>query len=130
PGNGTYNASKFAVRGFTEALRQELELSGANVSATSVHPGGIKTNIARSSRFSPSIAELTKRDPEAARARAEKHFITTANRAAKIILRGVQKNQRRVLVGRDAVMLDLMVRLMPTSYQRVMTGFAKRESFL
>jgi NAD(P)-dependent dehydrogenase (short-subunit alcohol dehydrogenase family) len=128
PGNGTYNASKFAVRGFTEALRQELELTGANVSATSVHPGGIKTNIARSGRFSPSVADLTKRDPEVARERAEKHFITTANRAAKTILRAVQKNQRRVLVGPDAVVLDLMVRLLPSAYQRVLMGFAKREA--
>ena len=128
PGNGTYNASKFAVRGFTEALRQELELTGGNVSATSVHPGGIKTNIARSGRFSPSVADLTKQDPEVSRARAEKMFITTANRAAKTILRAVQKNQRRVLVGPDAVFLDLMVRLLPSTYQKVLMGYAKREA--
>jgi NADP-dependent 3-hydroxy acid dehydrogenase YdfG len=128
PGSGTYNASKFAVRGFTEALRQELELTGASVSATSVHPGGIKTNIARSGRFSASVADLTKRDPEVARARTEKHFITTANKAAKTILRAVQKNQRRVLVGPDAVFFDLMVRLLPTTYQKVVTGYAKREA--
>jgi NAD(P)-dependent dehydrogenase (short-subunit alcohol dehydrogenase family) len=129
-GSGTYNASKFAVRGFTEALRQELELSGSPVSATSVHPGGIKTNIARSGRFSANISQLTKRDPEEARARTEKYFITSANRAAKTILRAVQKNQRRVLVGPDAVFFDAMVRLLPTSYQKVMMSVARREAAL
>lgn len=128
PGNGTYNSSKFAVRGFTEALRQELELTGANVSATSVHPGGIKTNIARSSRMTPSIAQLTKQDAETARAEFEKMFITTANKAAKIILDGVQKNKRRVLVGPDAHALDAVVRLMPASYQRLFMSLARRRS--
>jgi NADP-dependent 3-hydroxy acid dehydrogenase YdfG len=127
PGNGTYNASKFAVRGFTEALRQELELTGAPVSATSVHPGGIKTNIARSGRISDSLKDLSKRDTAEQMARAERMFITTANHAAKVILRAVQRNQRRVLVGRDAVALDLVVRLLPSTYQRVLTNFAKRE---
>ncbi len=127
PGSGTYNASKFAVRGFTEALRQELELTGAPVSATSVHPGGIKTNIARSGRFSANVQALTNRDPEMARAEFEKLFITTANKAARIILRAVQQNKRRVLVGPDAHAADLVVRLMPTSYQRVLTAIAKRQ---
>lgn len=127
PGSGTYNASKFAVRGFTEALRQELELTGASVSATSVHPGGIKTNIARSGRFSANVQALTNRDPEMARAEFEKLFITTANKAARIILRAVQQNKRRVLVGPDAHAADLVVRLMPTSYQRVLTAIAKRQ---
>jgi hypothetical protein len=63
-----------------------------------------------------------------ARARAETHFITTPNRAAKTILRAVQKNQRRVLVGPDAVFFDLMVRLLPSTYQKVMMGYAKREA--
>jgi NADP-dependent 3-hydroxy acid dehydrogenase YdfG len=127
-GSGTYNASKFAVRGFTEALRQELELTGGNVSATSVHPGGIKTNIAKAGRMSPSVAALTHRDPEIARADFEKMFITTANRAAKIILRAVKNNRRRVLVGPDAVVMDMMVRLLPTSYQRIVEAFVKREA--
>jgi NAD(P)-dependent dehydrogenase (short-subunit alcohol dehydrogenase family) len=127
-GSGTYNASKFAVRGFTEALRQELELTGANVSATSVHPGGIKTNIAKAGRMSPSVTTLTNRDPEIARADFEKMFITTANRAAQIILRAVKKDRRRVLVGPDAVILDMVVRLLPTSYQRIVEAFVKREA--
>lgn len=128
PGSGTYNASKFAVRGFTEALRQELELTFANVSATSVHPGGIKTNIARSSRLSPSISTLTHQDADTARREFEKLFITSANKAAKIILDGVLKNKRRVLVGPDAHALDAMVRLLPSSYQSVLTVLARRRS--
>jgi NAD(P)-dependent dehydrogenase (short-subunit alcohol dehydrogenase family) len=126
PGNGTYNASKFAVRGFTEALRQELELTAAPVSATSVHPGGIKTNIARSGRFSANVRELTNTDPDVARAEFDKLLRTSANKAAKIILSGVQANKRRILVGPDAHALDLFVRLMPTSYQFMLTTLAKR----
>lgn len=127
PGNGTYNASKFAVRGFTEALRQELELTGACVSATCVHPGGIKTNIARSSRMSADMEQLLGQDADAARARFEKRFITTPEDAARTILRAVRRNQRRVLVGPDAKVLDLVVRLFPSGYQRLTVGQARKE---
>jgi short-subunit dehydrogenase len=126
PGNGTYNATKFAVRGFTEALRQELELFGANVSATSVHPGGIKTNIARSSRISDDVKAITNRTDEESRDRMDKMFITTAADAAKTILRAVKKNQRRVLVGPDAHAIDLVARFMPEGYQRLTKAMARR----
>lgn len=124
PGNGTYNATKFAVRGFTEALRQELELTKAPVSATSVHPGGIKTNIGRASRYDESVMDLVGRDIEAARARFEKLFITEADVAAKTILAGVRRNRRRVLIGPDARVIDLMQRVLPTAYQRIITTLA------
>ncbi len=124
PGNGTYNATKFAVRGFTEALRQELELTRAPVSATSVHPGGIKTNIGRASRYDESVTDLVGRDIEAARARFEKLFITEADVAAKTILAGVRRNRRRVLIGPDARVIDLVQRVLPTAYQRIITTFA------
>jgi NAD(P)-dependent dehydrogenase (short-subunit alcohol dehydrogenase family) len=127
PGNGTYNASKFAVRGFTEALRQELELTGGNVSATCVHPGGIKTNIVRSSRITPDIQQLVGQNIEVARANFEKSFITTPEVAAKTILGAVRKNSRRVLVGPDAKALDLLVRLFPSGYQRLVVSQARRE---
>jgi NAD(P)-dependent dehydrogenase (short-subunit alcohol dehydrogenase family) len=127
PGNGTYNASKFAVRGFTEALRQELELMGSNVSATCVHPGGIKTNIVRSSRMSADIEQLVGQNIEVARANFEKSFVTTPEKAAKTILGAVKKNSRRVLVGPDAKFLDLLVRLFPTGYQRLVVVQARRE---
>lgn len=116
PGNGTYNSAKFAVRGFTEALRMEFEITGAPVSATCIHPGGIKTNIARAARVHPSMADLGITDAEKSKRDFEKAFRVTADEAAAIILRGVQKNKRRVLVGTDAKAIDLVQRLLPGSY--------------
>jgi short-subunit dehydrogenase len=123
PGQSAYNAAKFAVRGFTECLRQELELEGANVSATSVHPGGIKTNIARKARVterpdSPSREDMNARFDELAR--------TTPESAARTILRGVKRNARRVLIGPDAHVIDAVQRLLPTSYQRLLVRIARR----
>lgn len=126
PGNGTYNATKFAVRGFTEALRQELELSEAPVSATCVHPGGIKTNIARAARYHESVAELVGNDEAASKASFEKMFITGAETAAKTILDGVRHNRRRVLIGPDARVIDLVQRALPSAYQRITTLMARR----
>lgn len=119
PSQSAYNASKFAVRGFTEALRQELELQKVNVSATSVHPGGIKTNIARAARMDESITKMGMKTNSAEK--FEKLFTTSADKAAEIILRAVEKNQRRVLVGTDAKVLDLMVRLLPSTYQKLVS---------
>lgn len=125
PSQSAYNSAKFAVRGFTEALRMELEMEGCGVSATSVHPGGIKTNIAKSARLDASVGQLGL-DQKNATAKFEKNFITTANRAARIILRAVERNQRRVLVGPDAHLIDLMVRLLPSGYQRLVMAFTRR----
>ncbi|MEO8179839.1 MAG: SDR family NAD(P)-dependent oxidoreductase [Deltaproteobacteria bacterium] len=124
PANGSYSAAKFAVRGFTEALRQELELMNAPVSATCVHPGGIKTNIARDARYSSNIAALGL-DPQASRRAFEAAFITSPQTAARSILRGVQRNQRRVLVGLDAYAIDLWARLAPAGSQRLMMALAR-----
>ncbi|AKJ27428.1 SDR family NAD(P)-dependent oxidoreductase [Caldimonas brevitalea] len=127
PGQGPYNASKFAVRGYTEALRMELEISGAPVSATCVHPGGIRTNIAKASRIDPRIHLLTGLDPEVARRRFDRLLDTTsAPAAARQILRAVEKNRRRVLVGPDAKWLDLLVRLVASGYQPIMTSLSRR----
>jgi NAD(P)-dependent dehydrogenase (short-subunit alcohol dehydrogenase family) len=126
PGQCAYNASKFAVRGFTEALRIELEITGAPVSATSVHPGGIKTNIARASKVHPSIRELGVGDHETTSERFEKLFRMTAEDAAEVILRGVQRNARRILVGRDAKLIDLVQRVLPDTYQGVLARIARR----
>jgi short-subunit dehydrogenase len=126
PSQGTYNATKFAVRGFSEALREELEVTGAPVSATCVHPGGIKTNIARSARVDPSVKHLGVKDVEKSRASFEKMFRVTAEDAAETILRGVQRNARRVLVGMDAHFLDALQRLMPASYQKIVAVAARR----
>ncbi len=123
PSQSAYNASKFAVRGFTESLRQELDLSDSCISATSVHPGGIKTNIAASARFSDNMEDLVGASETDAKEKFEKLFITTADKAAKVILKAVRNNKRRVLIGPDAYAVDLMVRFMPSTYQRlVMLG--------
>jgi len=125
PMNATYNATKFAVRGFTEALREELDLNPCGVSATSVHPGGIKTNIARAARRDGTLARLGV-DPDAAMREFEKAFITSAADAARIILKAVERNRRRVLVGPDAKFIDLVQRLMPESYQKLVIRFTRK----
>lgn len=127
PLNGSYNASKFAVRGYTEALRMELELGRAPISATCVHPGGVRTRIARSARMDASSATLLGRDAEQARAEFDKLLDTTsAESAALQILRAVERNQRRVLVGRDARWADKLVRLLGSWYQPLVVAAARR----
>lgn len=124
PTQSAYNASKFAVRGFSESLRMELEMYGSNVSVTSVHPGGIKTNIIANSKL------LTKEGIFEDQARAtkilEKQFMTTADQAAEQIVNGILKNKRRVLIGRDAKMLDLLQRFFPSAYQKLIMANAKK----
>jgi NAD(P)-dependent dehydrogenase (short-subunit alcohol dehydrogenase family) len=127
PTQGTYNSSKFAVRGFTEALRQELDLEKCGVSATCVHPGGIRTNIARDAKMDNSISAKTGANPETAKAKFDKLLnTTTAESAARQILRAVEGNKRRVLVGPDAKFLDKVVRFFGSWYQPMTTFFAKK----
>jgi NAD(P)-dependent dehydrogenase (short-subunit alcohol dehydrogenase family) len=128
PGQSAYNASKFAVRGYTECLRQELELTDAPVSATCVHPGGIKTNIARAARVSQSLEALgdAMQPAQVPLAFESALFRTTADEAAAAILRGVRRNARRVLIGGDARAIDLVQRLFPAGYQRLATALARR----
>ena len=121
PSQSAYNASKFAVRGFTEALRMELDMAKSPVSTTCVHPGGIKTNIARAARFDDNMKALIGQEAEQGKARFEKMFITTPETAAETILKGVRRNSRRVLIGPDAVAVDLMQRLLPTGYQKLIS---------
>jgi NAD(P)-dependent dehydrogenase (short-subunit alcohol dehydrogenase family) len=124
PGQCAYNSAKFAVRGFTECLQIELAITGAPVSATSIHPGGIKTNIAKVSKTHGSLAELGF-DPERATVEFEKQFRLTPAEAAEVILRGVQRNARRVLVGGDARIMDWLQRLLPGRYQRLVAALGK-----
>ena len=120
PTQGTYNAAKFAVRGYTEALRMELDIANCGVSATCIHPGGIATNIAKSGRIDPSIEKVTGISIEKHRKRADKLInVTTPESAALQILKGVETNARRVLVGNDAKFLDKLIRLLGASYQSV-----------
>jgi butyryl-CoA dehydrogenase len=109
PTQSAYNAAKFAVRGFTESLRLELELEGGPVSCTVVHPGGIRTNIVRHSRIDPSAASPGGRKLSAEE--FDKVARTTPDRAATVILDAVRKNRARVLVGPDAWVVDLISRL-------------------
>jgi len=120
-----YNASKFAVRSLTESLRQDLDIAGSCVSTTCVHPGGIKTNIAQSTRFNEKSSEITGASADDSKAEFERLFITTPDKAAKIILKAVKKNKRRVLVGPDAVGFDLLVRLLGSAYQKLVVGAMK-----
>jgi len=121
PGQTAYNAAKFAVRGFTESLRQEMLIAKHPVRVTCVHPGGIKTAIARNAAVpdgddQQSFAQFF--DSKLAR--------TTPEAAAKTILRGVRKNRPRVLIGADAKLLDGWVRIVGPSYQRVVATVAGR----
>lgn len=119
PTQSAYNAAKYAVRGFTESLRIELEAQRCGVSATVVHPGGIRTDIARNARIDPSTAAMAG-DPEKARTEFERALRTSPEAAAEQILRAVQRNRRRALVGPDAVVLDAVSRLPAGVYQRVL----------
>jgi short-subunit dehydrogenase len=124
PSQSAYNAAKFAVRGFTDALRMELEISGAPVSVTTIHPGGIKTNIAKNARIDESLEEMTG-DPEKARAEFEKAFVTSPEKAARQILAAVQRDKRRALIGPDAKVVDFVSRLPAGFYQRIIERGAK-----
>lgn len=125
PGQSAYNSAKFAVRGFTEALRIELEITGQNVGVSCVHPGGIKTNIARASKVHHSLSELGI-DIEKASKNFEKSFRVTADDAADVILKGVQKDKRRILIGADARVIDTLQRLLPSSYHGILAKAALR----
>lgn len=124
PTQSAYNAAKFAVRGFTESLRMELEIEGSSVSCSCVHPGGIKTNIARNARMN-DVSHITGADPEKSIADFEKMFRTTADEAAAIIISGVRRNKRRILIGSEAYAIDTMQRALPTLYQRLIVSGQK-----
>ena len=129
PTQSGHNMSKFAVRGFTESLRQELDLEGGKVSCTCVHPGGIKTNIARNARMSNSVEKLTgSASAEKMRDQFEALFLTTSEKAAQVILGAVKANKRRALIGPDARVLDIMQRTLPVIYQRIVTASFKMAS--
>lgn len=127
PGQSGYNASKFAVRGFTEALRMELDLLGSSVSATCVYPGGIKTNIARSARIRDNMVGFLIESQEQAKRQFEKRLNVSAERAATIILKGVKRRQRRILIGPDALFFDVLARLFPSLYQPVVNWILTRQ---
>src|SRR6266511_4733158 len=109
PTQSAYNSAKFAVRGFTEALRQEMLIERRRVGVSCVHPGGIKTNIVRNAREVDADA----------RDRFDQIALTTPEKAARIILRGVERNRPRILVGPDAYVIDALPRVLGPLYQRI-----------
>jgi short-subunit dehydrogenase len=114
PGQSAYSASKFAVRGFSESLRHELAMNNSTLRLSVVHPGGVKTNIARKARSgahlreSVSSNELGNRFEQLAR--------TSPAAAAQRIVRGIERNEPRILIGADARYLDIIQRLRPATY--------------
>ncbi len=118
PAQSAYNASKFAVRGFTESLRQELDIMNCGVSATCVHPGGVRTNISQTAELSENVSSLGV-DIKQSKEFAEKIMRMPADKAAKIILNGVKANKRKVLIGPEAYAIDWGQRLLSTNYQRL-----------
>lgn len=116
-GQTAYCASKFAVRGFSNALR--LELQGTPVGVTVVHPGGVATSIATSARSSDAISDELRQKKLA---RAQSMLRMPPARAAQIILRGIERDKPRVVVGNDARLLAWLERLMPVNYWRLLPG--------
>lgn len=122
PNNGPYCAAKFAVRGYTETLWQEL--MDTKIAVSCVHPGGIKTNIARNTRVNSSLYSLSKE--KAVELYDREVFKTTAEKAARVIIRGIKRNERRIMVGNDAKVLDLMTRLFPKTMVKVSAVVSKK----
>ncbi len=119
PSQSAYNSAKFAVRGFTDALRTELDIERCGVSATTIHPGGVRTNIARNARFESAGHEEAV-DAEQAAADFERLTRTTPQKAAKLIIGAVEKNKRRALIGPDAHLFDAAARISPRGAQWVL----------
>ena len=115
PYQGPYTASKFAVRGFTEALRQELQ--GSSVTVSVVMPGGIRTNIVR------NIESGNTAGKEKFARNFDRSAITSAESAARQIVDGIRDKKRRILIGKDARLMDALVRLFPDNYENLRNRF-------
>ena len=120
PGQAAYNSSKAAIKGFTEALKMELTHTSVNV--TCIHPGGVKTNIAIKAKTGTTISKDTK---EKLISDFDKLSYTTSKSAAQQIVKGIKSNKRRIMVGIDAKIADLLVRIFPNNYEKIM-GLEKR----
>jgi short-subunit dehydrogenase len=118
PGQTAYAAAKFAVRGFSESLRHELQMAKSPVRLSVVHPGGVATNIARSSRAGSGMTDNTRRAQSIERFDAVAR--TTPRAAALRIITGIEKNQPRILIGNDAKFMDLLQRFRPATYWSVL----------
>lgn len=121
PTQSAYTAAKFAVRGFTDALRMELEIDRSGVSCTTVHPGGVRTNIARHAKVEESLAAAVGGRQGFAQ-RFERSAVTKPATAARKILAAVERDRARVLIGPDARFIDLVSRLPAGLHQRVLVA--------
>ncbi len=118
PGQTAYAAAKFAVRGFSESLRHELQMAASPVRLSVVHPGGVATNIVRNSRAGTGVTDNARRAQTIERFDAVAK--TTPAAAALRIITGIEKNQPRILIGNDARLLDLLQRFRPATYWAVL----------
>jgi short-subunit dehydrogenase len=118
PGNTAYVAAKFAVRGFSESLRHELQAAQSPVRLSVVHPGGIKTNIVRNSRMGSAITDNERRAQAIERFDAMAQ--TSPRDAALRIIKGIEKNEPRILIGSDARFMDILQRFRPATYWKVL----------
>jgi NADP-dependent 3-hydroxy acid dehydrogenase YdfG len=116
PTQSAYCASKAAVKNYTESLRHELR--GTGVSAVAVHPGGVATNIVNNARF--HVDDLGNTDHEVLKQDFDKVARTTSEKAAEIIIRGVERGKQRILVGPDAALLSVLVRAAPVRYYGIL----------
>src|SRR5438270_304352 len=114
PGQAAYVAAKFAVRGFSESLRHELQAAGSPVRLSVVHPGGVATNIVRNARSGAGVMDNARRAQ--AIERFDRLAKTTPQAAALRIIVGIENNQPRILIGNDARFMDLLQRLRPATY--------------
>lgn len=126
PTASAYNASKFAVRGFTESLSEELQVEGAPVRVTCVHPGGIDTNIASGGRFTPNKA-WGLNDADQAAQEFKRLARTSPEDAAGQIIKAILEQRRRLLIGTDAKLVDLLQRVMPVRYQSLVVQLTKKQ---
>jgi short-subunit dehydrogenase len=118
PGQTAYAAAKFAVRGFSESLRHELQMAASPVRLSVVHPGGVSTNIVRNSRAGTGVTDNARRAQTIERFDAVAR--TTPAAAALRIITGIEKNQPRILIGNDARFMDLLQRFRPGTYWAVL----------
>lgn len=123
-GQSAYAASKFAVRGFSEALRHELAVNKSTVRLSVVHPGGVKTNIARKARTGTQLREGVSMNEVGDR--FERMARTTPSAAAQRIIRGIERNEPRILIGGDARILDVLQRLKPATYWALLSRIFAR----
>jgi NAD(P)-dependent dehydrogenase (short-subunit alcohol dehydrogenase family) len=121
PTQSAYNAAKFGVLGFTEALRHEMK--GSNINISTIHPGGINTNIVRHARFQQA-ANMDAQREEAVQ-RFQQFTMTQPDSAAKTIIKGIARKKARILIGPDALMVDWARRLMPAGYMRLLPFLAR-----